>query len=124
MPERIAAIVKGIAEACSRGRAARCSAARRPSIPGCWSRGEYDLAGAATGVVERDKILGADRVEPGDVVLAWSPPACTPTATRWSGTCSSPTAGWTLDRQVPELGRTLGEELLTPTRIYAATAWR
>ena len=46
-----------------RGRAARCSAARRPSTPGCSSPDEYDIAGAATGVVERDKILGPDRVE-------------------------------------------------------------
>ena len=77
-----------------------------------------DRAGATTGVVEFDDILGADRVQPGDVVLALAS----------SGLHSNGyslvrhvigSAGWRLERDVPELGMTLGEALLTPTRVYA-----
>ncbi len=116
-PERIAAIVKGIAEACA---VAGCSllGGETAEHPGLLGEHEYDIAGAATGVVEHDAILGADRVQPGDVVLALES----------SGLHSNgyslvrhtlAQAGWTLDRHVPELGRTIGEELLVPTRIYA-----
>ena len=69
-PERIAAIVSGH----RRGVHARPGCAllggETAEHPGLLEPDEYDLAGAATGVVERDRILGADRVEPGDVVLA------------------------------------------------------
>jgi phosphoribosylformylglycinamidine cyclo-ligase len=80
---------------------------------------EYDVAGAATGVVEHTDLLGPDRVQPGDVVLGL----------RSSGLHSNgyslvrraiERAGWNLERQVPDFGRTLGEELLEPTTVYAA----
>ena len=76
------------------------------------------MAGAATGVVERDRILGPDRVRPGDLVVAMAS----------SGLHSNGYslvrhvlvgAGWSLDRHVDELGRTVGEELLVPTHIYS-----
>ena len=76
------------------------------------------MAGAATGVVEYADVLGPQRVAPGDVVLGLAS----------SGLHSNgyslvrrviAHAGWTLDRHVDDFGRTLGEELLEPTRIYA-----
>ena len=68
--------------------------------PGLLGPDEYDVAGATTGVVEADRLLGPGRVRPGDVVLAMeSSAACTPTATPWSATCCSDDgAGWALDR--------------------------
>ena len=69
VPERVAAIVKGIAEGCV-WPAAPWSAARRPSTPGLLGPDDFDLAGAGTGVVEADRLLGADRVRTGDVVIA------------------------------------------------------
>jgi phosphoribosylformylglycinamidine cyclo-ligase len=116
-PERIAAIVQGIAMACTEAGCALLGG-ETAEHPGQLEPHEYDLAGAATGVVDRDKILGADRVKPGDLVLAMES----------SGLHSNGyslvrhvlnQSQWTLDRHVPELGRTLGDELLTPTRIYA-----
>ena len=80
---------------------------------------EYDVAGAATGVVEADALLGPERVQAGDVLVAMAS----------SGLHSNGYslvravvrhAGWELDRHVDDLGRTLGEELLEPTRVYAA----
>ena len=117
VPERIADIVRGVATA--------CAAVGTPLLggetaehPGLMEADEYDLAGAATGVVEADRVLGPERVRPGDVLIALAS----------SGLHSNgyslvrrviADAGWGLEREVPELGRTLGEELLEPTRLYA-----
>jgi phosphoribosylformylglycinamidine cyclo-ligase len=117
VPERIAAIVKGIAEACV---VAGCAliGGETAEHPGLLDPDDYDVAGAATGVVEASKLLGPGRVRPGDVVIAMEA----------SGLHSN---GYSLVRRVvsaagldlaatpPGLGRLLGEELLEPTRIYA-----
>jgi phosphoribosylformylglycinamidine cyclo-ligase len=118
VPERIAALVQGIAQACV---VAGCAltGGETAEHPGLRGPDEYDLAGAVTGVVEADEVLGPDRVREGDVLVAMAS----------SGLHSNgyslvrrvvDVAGWTLDRHVDELGRTLGEELLEPTRVYAA----
>ncbi|MFI6456605.1 phosphoribosylformylglycinamidine cyclo-ligase [Streptosporangium amethystogenes] len=117
VPERIAEIVGGIAEGC---RLAGCAliGGETAEHPGAMGADEYDLAGAATGVVEADRMLGRDRVREGDVVLALAS----------SGVHSNgyslvrhiiDRAGLSLEAELPELGRTLGEELLEPTRIYS-----
>jgi len=118
VPERIAAIVSGIAGACAQARTALIGG-ETAEHPGLLETDEYDVAGAATGVVEHAEVLGAHRVLPGDVVLALAS----------SGLHSNgyslvrrviAAAGWGLERHVAEFGRTLGEELLTSTRVYAA----
>jgi phosphoribosylformylglycinamidine cyclo-ligase len=123
VPERIAAIVKGIAEACQ---VAGCAlvGGETAEHPGLLGPDEYDVAGATTGVVEADRLLGPGRVRPGDVVLAMA--ASGLHSNGYSlvrhvllGDTDEGGAAWSLDRNVPELGRSLGEELLTPTRIYA-----
>lgn len=118
VPERIAAIVSGIADACV---AAGCSlvGGETAEHPGLLSPEEYDIAGATTGVVERDAILGADRVEVGDVVLAMASSGLHSNGYSLVRHVLLEQAGWQLDKHVDELGRTLGEELLTPTRVYA-----
>ena len=115
-PERIADIVRGVAQA--------CAAVGTPLLggetaehPGLMAPDEYDVAGAATGVVEADRMLGAEKVHAGDVLVALGS----------SGLHSNgyslvrrviEHAGWDLEREVPEFGRTLGQELLEPTRLY------
>lgn len=117
VPERIAEIVGGVAEGC---RQAGCAlvGGETAEHPGAMGPDDYDLAGAGTGVVEADELLGPDRVRAGDVVLAMAS----------SGVHSNgyslvrhiiKTAGLSLESQIPELSRTLGEELLEPTRIYS-----
>ena len=69
VPERIAAIVSGIAAACEQARVALVGG-ETAEHPGLLEPDEYDVAGAATGVVEYADVLGPDRVLPGDVVLA------------------------------------------------------
>ena len=117
VPERIADVVRGIAQACQVAGTALVGG-ETAEHPGLLGPDEYDVAGACTGVVEADQLLGPDRVRSGDVLIALAS----------SGLHSNgyslvrkvvEVAGWSLDRHVDELGRTLGEELLTPTRVYA-----
>ncbi|MGC5167361.1 phosphoribosylformylglycinamidine cyclo-ligase [Luteimicrobium sp. DT211] len=118
VPERIADVVRGIAAACEVAGTALVGG-ETAEHPGLLGPDEYDVAGAATGVVEADALLGPDRVRPGDVLIGLAS----------SGLHSNgyslvravvKHAGWELDRHVDEFGRTLGEELLTPTRVYAS----
>lgn len=118
VPERIAGIVRGIAAACEVAGTALVGG-ETAEHPGLLGPDEYDVAGAATGLVEADELLGPERVRTGDVLVALGS----------SGLHSNgyslvrkvvEVAGWGLERHVPELGRTLGEELLTPTRVYAS----
>ncbi len=115
-PERIADIVRGIAAGCAETGTALVGG-ETAEHPGLLGPREYDVAGAATGVVEADRILGADRVRAGDVVLALAS----------SGLHSN---GYSLVRHIvarggiqygdnaPDLGTTWGEALLEPTRLY------
>jgi phosphoribosylformylglycinamidine cyclo-ligase len=117
VPERIADIVKGIAQACAESGTALLGG-ETAEHPGLLGVDEYDIAGSTTGVVEADQLIGAELVRPGDVVIAM----------RSSGLHSNgfslvrhvffDRAGWQLDRDVPEFGTTLGEQLLTPTKLY------
>ncbi len=118
VPERIAAIVKGIAEACVEAGCALVGG-ETAEHPGLLAPDEYDVAGATTGVVEADKPLGPGRVRPGDVVIAMAASGLHSNGYSLVRHVLLQKAGWALDRNVPELGRALGEELLQPTRIYA-----
>jgi phosphoribosylformylglycinamidine cyclo-ligase len=118
VPERIAAVVRGIAEACVQAGCALVGG-ETAEHPGLLAPDEYDVAGAATGVVEKDALLGPERIEPGDVVLALASSGLHSNGYSLVRHVLLNTAGWSLDRTVPELGRTLGEELLEPTRIYS-----
>jgi phosphoribosylformylglycinamidine cyclo-ligase len=116
-PERIAAIVKGIAEACVEAGCALVGG-ETAEHPGLMEPDAYDVAGAATGVVEAANLLGPGRVRPGDIALAMASSGLHSNGYSLVRHVVLDQAGWTLDRDVPELGRTLGEELLVPTRIY------
>jgi phosphoribosylformylglycinamidine cyclo-ligase len=117
-PERIAQIVQGIAEACI---VAGCAlvGGETAEHPGLIGPDEYDVAGAATGVVEADAVLGPNRVGPGDQIVLLGSSGLHSNGYSLVRHVVLERAGWSLDRSVPELGRTLGEELLEPTRIYA-----
>lgn len=118
IPERIAAIVGGIADACV---AAGCSlvGGETAEHPGLLGADEYDIAGATTGVVEKSKILGAHRIETGDAVIAMASSGLHSNGYSLVRHVLLERAGWALERHVDELGRTLGEELLEPTKVYA-----
>ena len=116
--ERVQAIVAGIAEGCVLSGCALLGG-ETAEHPGLMEPDHYDLSATGVGVVEADDVLGPDRVRPGDVVIAM-------------GSSGLHSNGYSLARKVlldidrmnlaghvEEFGRTLGEELLEPTRIYA-----
>jgi len=116
-PARAAAVVAGVAEGC---RLAGCAllGGETAEHPDAMEPGAYDLAGFAVGVAERDRLLGPDRVRPGDVLLAMAS-----TGLHSNGFSlvrhAVAQAGIGYDRVLPELGAPIGEVLLTPTRVYA-----
>jgi phosphoribosylformylglycinamidine cyclo-ligase len=117
-PERIAAIVRGIAEACVEAGCALVGG-ETAEHPGLLDPDEYDLAGSTTGVVEAADLLGPERVRPGDVVVAMASSGLHSNGYSLVRHVLLQQAGRRLDEHVGDLGRTLGEELLEPTRIYA-----
>ena len=115
-PEKIAAIVGGVAEGCKQAGAALIGG-ETAEHPGLMPEDEYDLAGFAVGVVDRKDLITGENIKPGDILIGIAS----------SGVHSN---GFSLIRKVfevtkesldtyyDELGATLGETLLTPTRIY------
>lgn len=115
-PEKIATIVKGVAEGCKQSECALIGG-ETAEHPGLMPESDYDLAGFAVGVVERDEIIDGSTIKPGDALIGIAS----------TGVHSN---GFSLVRKVfditkenletfrPELGKTLGEALLAPTRIY------
>jgi len=118
VPERIAEIVAGVAEGC---RQAGCAllGGETAEHPGVLGPDEYDLAGAGVGVVEADDLLGAARVQQGDVVVAMASSGLHSNGYSLVRHVLLKAARLRLDDELPELAGPLGEVLLTPTRIYA-----
>ncbi len=116
VPERIADIVRGVAQACE-AVGVPLLGGETAEHPGLMGPDDYDVAGAATGVVEASEILGADRVRGGDVLVAMASSGLHSNGYSLIRKIVSD-SGWELGREVPEFGRTLGEELLEPTRLY------
>ena len=116
IPEKVADIVKGVADGCVETGCALVGG-ETAEMPGFYPVDEYDLAGFSVGVVDKDKMINPENVQPGDVLIALPS----------SGVHSN---GFSLVRKVFELeekprnifrefnGSTLGETLLTPTRLY------
>jgi phosphoribosylformylglycinamidine cyclo-ligase len=118
-PERVATIVGGIAEGCVRAGCALVGG-ETAEHPGHFGAEDFDLAGAATGVVDADLLLGPDRVRPGDIVVAMAASGLHSNGySLIRAIIDTPRARLDLDSQPAELSQPLGLELLTPTRIYA-----
>ena len=115
-PERVAEIVSGVAEGCVQSGCALIGG-ETAEMPGFYPADEYDVAGFCVGMVDRKKMIDGTRMQPGDAIVGIAS----------SGVHSN---GFSLVRRifdvskenvnhyVDELGKTLGEELLTPTKLY------
>jgi phosphoribosylformylglycinamidine cyclo-ligase len=116
-PERVAAIVSGVARGCALAGCALLGG-ETAEHPGHFGPDDFDLAGAATGVVEANAILGPGRVQPGDIVLALA--SSGPHSNGYSLVREIlRRAALDLEQELPDLTRPLGAELLEPSRIYA-----
>ena len=114
IPERVAEIVSGVAEGCVQSECALIGG-ETAEMPGFYPENEYDIAGFCVGVVERDEILDPHNVREGDVIIALP---STGVHSNGFSLVRKVFADIDIHTYVAELGRTLGEELLTPTRIY------
>ena len=120
VPERIAAIVAGVAEGCVQAGCALVGG-ETAEHPGVMRPDEYDISGTGVGVVNADAILGPDRVRPGDVLIALGSSGLHSNGYSLVRHVLLERGGLSLDASPELLGdRTLGDELLVPTRIYAA----
>jgi phosphoribosylformylglycinamidine cyclo-ligase len=119
VPEKIAAIVGGVAQGCVQAGCALVGG-ETAEHPGVMRPDEYDISGTGVGVVNADAVLGPERVRPGDVLVAMGSSGLHSNGYSLVRHVLLERAGLELDA-TPELlgGRTLGDELLTPTRVYA-----
>ena len=118
VPERVAEIVGGIATGCERAGCALVGG-ETAEHPGMMADDHYDIAGTGVGVVEADALLGAERVRAGDVVVAMASSGVHSNGFSLVRHVLLNGARMRLEAEIEEFGRTLGEELLEPTRIYA-----
>lgn len=117
VPERVADIVAGVAEGC---RQAGCSliGGETAEMPGFYGPEEYDVAGFAVGVVERGKIIDGRDIVPGDKIIGLPSSGLHSNGYSLARKVLFELAGYRVDTWLEMLGRTVGEELLEPTRIY------
>jgi len=119
VPEKIAAIVSGVAEGCVQAGCALVGG-ETAEHPGVMAPDEYDISGTGVGVVNADAVLGPERVRAGDVLLALASSGLHSNGYSLVRHVLLERGGLALDARPDALaGRTLGEELLVPTRIYA-----
>lgn len=116
-PERIAQIVAGIAAGCAEAGCVLLGG-ETAEHPGLMAPDEYDLAAAGTAVVEADQMLGSHRVQAGDVLVGLAASGLHSNGYSLARAVLVKNDLSRLDTHVAELGRTVGEELLEPTRIY------
>jgi phosphoribosylformylglycinamidine cyclo-ligase len=116
-------IIKGISEGCMQADCALVGG-ETAILPDFYQPGDYDLAGFCVGVVERDHIVNGKSIQPGDVVLGLASTGLHSNGYSLVRKIVFEHARLGLDNFVPELGRTVGEELLEPTRIYVRSVGR
>jgi phosphoribosylformylglycinamidine cyclo-ligase len=113
-PEKIEAIVKGIAEGCEQAGCALIGG-ETAEMPGLYSENEYDLAGFTVGACEKSQLITGENIKPGDVLIGL---ASSGIHSNGYSLVRKVFNNWSLTEYVDELGSSLGEELLKPTKIY------
>ena len=117
VPEKMASIVEGVANGCVKAGCALIGG-ETAEMPGFYNDGEYDVAGFVVGVVDKSKIITGEGIEEGDLIIGLPSSGLHSNGFSLVRKLVLEKLGFSLDQFYPELGKTLGEELLTPTRIY------
>ncbi len=116
--EKIEEIVKGVAEGCLMGKCALVGG-ETAELPSMYSEGEYDLAGFAVGIIEKDRIITGEKIKEGDVIFGLPSSGLHSNGFSLARKVLLEAAGFALTDKPEELGgKTVGEVMLTPTRIY------
>ena len=116
-PEQVADVVKGVANACKESGCALIGG-ETAEMAGFYAEGEYDIAGFAVGAVEKSKIITSEKVKAGDVILGLPSSGVHSNGYSLVRKIVFDVKGFKGDEYIDELGKTIGEELLTPTRLY------
>ena len=116
--EKIADIVSGIAEGCAQGRSALIGG-ETAEMPGFYGEDEYDMAGFSVGIVDKEKIITGDAIGEGNAIIGIPSSGIHSNGYSLVRKIFFEKMGYTVDTHIDELGETLGEALLRPTRIYA-----
>jgi phosphoribosylformylglycinamidine cyclo-ligase len=119
-PDLTTALVKGVSDGCLQAGAALIGG-ETAIMPDLYGPGDFDLAGFCVGVVEKDQILDGKQIQAGDVLLGISSSGLHSNGYSLVRKAVFDVGKLTVSTHVPELGQTVGEILLTPTRIYART---
>lgn len=117
-PERLEAIVLGVSDGCMEADCALLGG-ETAIMPDIYARGDYDLAGFCVGVVERKHLIDGRAITPGDIVLGVASSGLHSNGFSLVRKVVFDLAGLGVKDHVPELGQTVGDALMTPTRIYA-----
>lgn len=118
-PGLIEDLVKGISQGCLQAGCALIGG-ETAEMPGFYDNDKYDLAGFTVGVVEKNKLLDGSRVKAGDIILGLKSSGLHSNGYSLARSALLDRGGLSLTQEIAELGRTLGEELLEPTRIYVS----
>ena len=117
IPEKMANIVKGVANGCVKGKCALIGG-ETAEMPGFYSEDEYDIAGFAVGVVDREKAIDGSRIEEENVLIGLPSSGVHSNGYSLVRHIFFNKSNLSVDTYMEELGSTLGESLLVPTRIY------
>ncbi|EJP33744.1 phosphoribosylformylglycinamidine cyclo-ligase [Selenomonas sp. FOBRC9] len=117
LPRQVADVVAGVARACKESGCALIGG-ETAEMAGFYPAGEYDIAGFSVGVVERSQLITSARVRAGDVLLGLPSSGVHSNGYSLVRKICFERKGFKGDEYIEELGKTIGEELLTPTRLY------
>ncbi|MFC1757296.1 phosphoribosylformylglycinamidine cyclo-ligase [Planctomycetota bacterium] len=117
-PDRLEQIVEGISEGCLQADCALLGG-ETAIMPDIYARGEYDLAGFCVGVAERKRLITGKAIAPGDAILGVASNGLHSNGYSLVRKIVFDIAGLCVDDEIPELGSSVGDALLAPTRIYA-----
>ena len=115
--EQVEQIVSGIVEGCKMAGCALVGG-ETAEMPGMYSEDEYDLAGFSVGIADREKIISGKNVKSGDTLIGIASSGVHSNGFSFVRKIFLDKYGYTLDKYIEELGMTLGDALLTPTKIY------
>ncbi len=116
-PEKVAAIVKGVAGACKESGCALIGG-ETAEMAGFYPDGEYDIAGFAVGIVDKANIITGEHIKAGDVLIGLPSSGVHSNGYSLVRKICFDLKGFKGDEYIEELGKTIGDELLTPTRLY------